>query len=373
MISIKPHILMFAVAALYAVLVVVVTTSYHIWPTDWTTNRLAPPIGKWHGHEMIFGFALAVMGGYFSGAIRGPRAFMLIPAWIVSRIAFWFSAGEPVIMVPLVLLYPILLFMFAGLPLLRAAKSWRNAVFGYILAAFPLAELLFVLPLDRILNLPGTPPLTAGIFLLSLMIFTMGGRIIAAATSGALRKRGYQIIHPAQSDLETPGILLIVSLIFAVIIDTPEGGISLLSAGLAGIVLLRLWRWRVWSIRDASVLSLHAGYAWLAIGFMLNALHPYVAGFSETGNLHALTIGSIGTLTLSVMMRVILQRARQPVVLGVTGLTALILVNIAAILRIFAPFTDIWTDMITGAAACWCIAFLLFLMFVARNTLLNRG
>jgi len=359
----KAHFLFFGLASLFAIFVVAATVAYHANGFDWP----GPPIGPWHGHEMIFGFALAVMGGYFSGAIRGPAALLLVAAWLIARIAALSLTGQPWVMTAMMVIYPALLFFYAGLPLLRSAKSWRNAVFGYILAAFPVAELLLNAPIPDTWQNISRPTPETGIMLVCLMLFAMGGRIIAAATSGALRARGLSIFNPAQPQLEKPGILILALLVVAEAVRAPGAIVSLLSAMVAAIVVVRLARWRFWSIRDLSVLSLQAGYAWLTAGFALKAAAPYIRGVSPTDILHALTVGALGTLTLAVMVRIVLQRARQPVTPGLLGLTPIVLVNAAALLRTAAPLTDLWLDMVTLAAFAWCAAFALFLAFLLRE------
>lgn len=62
----------------------------------------AYPLRLWHAHEMIFGFAGAIVSGFVLTAlpswagtreIRGGALALLTAAWLAGRIALWLAAG----------------------------------------------------------------------------------------------------------------------------------------------------------------------------------------------------------------------------------------------------------------------------------------
>jgi len=78
--------------------------------------------------------------------------------------------------------------------------------------------------------------------------------------------------------------------------------------------------------------------------------------------IHALTVGAIGSLTLAMMSRSALGHTGRRLEAG-TGLTAaFVLVNVAAVVRVFAPMVwpQAYLDILLLSAGFWSAAFLLF-------------
>jgi uncharacterized protein involved in response to NO len=357
------HRLFFGLAAGSAIVIVGMTIAAYGGWFDWQSGL----IGQWHGHEMIFGFALALMAGWFAGKFSPLQTALLVTAFLVSRMSYAFLDAALWVLLPGALIYPLLLFAFAGLPVLRAAKSFRNAVFGYILAALPLADLIFMLASATAWPSIIEPNATLAALLVALMAFTMGGRITAAATSGALQKRNIAIRQPAQPRLELCGVLIIAALAALHLTASPEMAVSALALGAAGIIATRLWFWLFWQVRDISVVCLHLGFAWLAVGFVLMAAAYVLDGFTTTDALHAVTVGALGTLSINIVTRVTLQRARRPLVLPIEILLALACVNLAAVLRLLAPLTEAYMTCLVASAAFWALAYFGLLILLCRR------
>ena len=92
--------------------------------------------GLGHGHEMVFGYALAVVGGYLLTRISRRQAIAALAAWACGRAAFLAPNLPTAVAAAASLAFPAVLFWLGGRPWLRAAKSWDNAVFGLVVAAF---------------------------------------------------------------------------------------------------------------------------------------------------------------------------------------------------------------------------------------------
>ena len=78
----------------------------------------------WHGHEMLFGFAAAIVTGIVLTAlpswagteeIRGKRLALLVILWLAGRLAFWAAPWLPPLAPALVdlLLFPAAFLMLA--------------------------------------------------------------------------------------------------------------------------------------------------------------------------------------------------------------------------------------------------------------------
>ena len=71
----------------------------------------APPPVLWHAHEMIFGYACAVLGGFFLTAVpswtgeKSARALfltVLAALWLAGRLAVWWSGALDPLLVALI-------------------------------------------------------------------------------------------------------------------------------------------------------------------------------------------------------------------------------------------------------------------------------
>ncbi|MGB8273954.1 MAG: NnrS family protein, partial [Alphaproteobacteria bacterium] len=149
----------------------------------------------WHGHEMVFGYALAVVGGYLMTRISRPALAAVCACWLAGRLGVLVPDVPAVLDMALALAYPVSLFVVAGLPFLRAAKTGRNAVFAPLLASFAVAAFIAHSGLGHDAGRRGV---LFGLDLLTMLLFVMGGRIMAAATSGAWRRRGQRARNVAQ-------------------------------------------------------------------------------------------------------------------------------------------------------------------------------
>lgn len=361
----RPHIVFFVLASLQAGIIVPLTI---LWSLQ-SGAALNWPLAQWHAHEMIFGFALAVMGGYFAGKYSAWQSGLLIGSWIVARLAMIGATPADIGPALMISIYPFLLFGFAGIPILRAAKTIRNAVFGFILGAIAVLDLAVLVggvvelhPLEVDTGL-------IGVLLVVMMAFAMGGRITAAATSGAHQKQGRKLADVAQIPLERAGLVLLVTMALSLLLDQASLWVSFLALGVSVVCALRLWRWKVWKLRDPAVLFLHVGFFWLMAGFVLIALQPVLSIPGTAVSLHIITIGALGTFTLSVMTRVTLQKARQAVVFPSTIVIALGSVALAAAFRALAALTDQGALFLMLAGAFWCLAWGVFLIFLTRFTL----
>jgi len=131
---------------------------------------------------------------------------------------------------------------------------------------------------------------------------------------------------------------------------------------------LRLLRWKGWAaLGEPLIWVLHLGYAWLAIALTLLGLAGLTDGVPETAAIHALTTGAFGTMILAVMTRASLGHTGRAVTAG-PGTTAIfILITLAAILRVVAPFLNdpglsalLWMGGIAWAAAYGLFSVLYF-------------
>lgn len=355
--------LFFADATVYAALTVPVWVLQYLGIVVPLSERMA----GWHGHEMVFGYALAVVAGYL--ITKGSTAMVMAAffSWLAARFLVMIPSLPAAVEAAVALAFPVILFALAGLPFLRAAKSWRNAVFGLLLAGFVGAEALHQLGALDLLPAGQERGIILAIDLVVLLLFTMGGRVIAAATSGAIQRTGAYVKGAAQSRLERAGVLALAVMSLLDALQWLPTAAAMLALAVGLIVLLRLLRWQVWRVVDvAEVSTLHLGYAWLAAGLLMKAAAQGLGAIDLFESTHGLMVGGLGTLSLVMMARVALQRLRRTIAFPPMVLAAIGLITLAAILRTLAVLPDLRLWMIEAAALAWVAAFLMFAMFLVR-------
>lgn len=344
----------FPAAALYGA--VAVPLSVHAMLDSARPPGLATPAG--HAHELLFGYALAVVAGYLAGPVAASRLALLFGLWLMARASY--------LMAPHGMSAAILNVGFAGVlaftvtpKLIRAAKKLRNKLLGPLILAIGLAVAAFhVVPLREM------SVARESVVLLALLMLFMGGRIIAPAVAGAIERAGGHLEARVQPRIE--GMLLAIMVVAAVSAPIPQGrwlagGCLLLAGALAGIRLLRWRLWKCW--RRSDLLCLGAGYAWLAAGlFLLGG--AWLSGAPAAAAVHSITVGALGTLTTAVMARVHqVKSGRLPADAGALPLIALAM-SAAAALRIAGGGTPagLWL-----AAGFWSAGLLLLLSLFRRT------
>lgn len=139
-------------------------------------------------------------------------------------------------------------------------------------------------------------------------------------------------------------------------------GLTALLTGSA--VLLRLARWSgVSTVSEPILFILHVGYFWIGLGFLMEAAALLADWLPYTTAWHAMTAGAVGTLTLAVMTRAALGHAGRPIVAAPLTIAAYVLVNMAAVVRVFGPLIkpEGYTTLVVAAGGLWSLAFICYL------------
>jgi len=244
-------------------------------------------------------------------------------------------------------------------PLVRS-RSRRNLALPLILVGLAGADLAIQLNALGVVGLGRSRGILGSLDLLLVLMVVIGGRVIPMFTRNTLRHSGVRRVDWAER-LALPSVLLVLAL--DVLGRAPE---ALAGAALAAAVVhaVRMSRWGGWAARKAPLLwVLHAGYAWIVASLLLRALSVWWPDVvMPVLAIHALTVGAIGSLTLAMMSRSALGHTGRRLEAG-TGLTAaFVLVNVAAVVRVFAPMVwpQAYLDILLLSAGFWSAAFLLF-------------
>lgn len=287
-----------------------------------------------HAHEMVFGFALAVMTGFLLNGVKKINLILLTLIWISARTLPYISSAPMPLVSVVQLLFPILLAILVAVPLFRNAKTWRNLAFAPILAAFILAEFLFQLGHLDYWDAGQERGLLFGLNLMCAMIFMMGGRVITAVTNGAMQALGDHLVPGKQSYWERNGFFCLITLVLGDLT-----GISILSIigslGFFIAISMRVYHWQITRLwKNPQCLWLHIGFIWLATGVLLRSIGHLLEGPFSILGIHVITIAALGTLSLTIMSRTTLQRIRSPIVLPRIILIGLGCLSAAAFFRL---------------------------------------
>lgn len=319
----------------------------------------------WHAHEMIYGFAMAIIAGFLLTAVanwtggapaRQLHLLGLCLIWIAGRVVMSVSLELPEIVVLIVqnAFIPALAISLS-IPLL---KSWntRNFAFLGLLTFLFTCNMVFFITESRI-------PLYAAVMVIIAMISLVGGRIIPAFTVAAIRRRGTKVFQTPQNKIDVIAFVSLLSIAAILLVSGKEGitlgGIAIFSA------FIHLYRMRVYHtlkiLNDPMVWILHVGYAWLIIGLFLLGLSAFnVIPLSIV--LHTLTAGAIGSMTIGMMCRVSLGHTGRELAANKLTVLMFVIMQAAIILRVAFPIilpehTSLW---IITSACLWSFCFGLF-------------
>jgi len=332
----------------------------------------ALPGPQWHAHTMLAGFLGAALAAYALTAVpnwtgrlpvQGAPLAGLVGLWALGRAANllgggmhtgWIAAAD--------LALPVVLLVAVGRELVRG-RGWRGAP-----VAIGLAGLAVAVAVTHLTPEGGRMGQRLAVAAFIGLIAVVGGRLIPSFTATALRKRGAR--PPAvrdHLDRSAEALAIVAALAWAVHPDHPA---TALTAGLACAAnAWRLARWRGWTVGgDPGLWGLHLGYAWLVAGLGAIAATPPVPDASAV---HALTAGAMGCLPLAVMTRLGLAHAAGRLRPGRPIGVALILVALAAAVRMLAPLDP--TFAYTVAAGLWIAGFSLATVYLGAFLLVRRS
>ncbi len=366
----RPHFLLSGVAAL-----VFVPWWVGVSVAGWPLASAWPP-SLWHAHELLFGFLGAAIGGFLLTAVpswtakRGFAGRPLVIAsslWLLARLLIATGTLWPPLVVAAVDMGFVLAIAALIAPLLLREGN-RNAPMLLLLAALTVVNGAFHWFVARGDSALAARSLVVGLDIVLVLITIIGGRIVPAFTSSALKQQGRNLNLAGIPGL-TP--VLVTLMIAVTVMDAllPAGRVAGVLALLVAVLhLLRLTRWHtLYTLREPIVWVLHLGYLWMAVGFALKAaalLGHWVPG---TYWLHALSVGAAGTMVMAVMTRATLGHTGRPIRATPLIAFAYVLVTLAAIVRVFGPFAGLggYGAVLVTAATLWGLGYGLFVLIYA--------
>ena len=335
------------------------------------------PVGQvlfWHSHEMLFGFACAIVIGFLLTAVQnwtalraphGKSLLLLTLLWLSGRLLLLFGQGLPLWLVAAVDLsfLPLAAWLLAK-PLL-AVKQYRNLFFVPILLLLTTCNLIMYLGLflGRY-DLQQLGSLNA-IWLITLLMAIVGGRVIPMFTANGTKTPKVEAL--LWLDRAALGSLWLIFVLhfFSLAPLLPSSLLSGLFAFSALLTAIRCVRWKIWLTFKVSLLwSLHLAYWFIPLGLALFALRYAGFAVSQSIALHALTAGAMGSMILSMMARVSLGhsgRLLQPKQIMGWAFLLVALAGISRTLLIWLlpahTFSLLWLGIV-----CWVLAYACYVL-----------
>ncbi|WP_404385644.1 NnrS family protein [Caenispirillum salinarum] len=362
----------FLLAGLQGAFAMALWTLWLSAPAGGALGAAADPVG-WHAHEMLFGYTVAAAAGFLltavpnwtgTAAAKSWTIVLLATLWLAGRVGMWLAGIIPAWLTAALDLafLPTLIAVLATA--LLPVRNRRNHVFLLLLSVWWLCSLL-----DHVafmgLEPSGTYARRLAVDVAAIMMIIVGGRIVPSFTRNWLKARGRTDSVRVDTGLERVSILLAFLVMILHALGAWDWMVGLVAL-LAGVsVLWRLGRWSGFSTLSEPILFiLHVGYGWIGFAFLLEAASLLADWVPYTTAWHAMTAGAVGTLTLAVMTRAALGHAGRPIVAAPLTIAAYVLVNMAALVRVFGPLIkpEGYTSLVVAAGWLWALAFICYLI-----------
>lgn len=344
-----------------------------LWLAEWSgllasCSGCSPSLR--HAHELLLGYAVAVIGGFLFTRLRWPGLLAAMAAWLAGRIAAYVDPSPLSALAAMT--FPAALAVLAGWPFLRAARTVRNFAFAPVLLGFLVAEVLYQLGRLNLLADGQAQGVALALDLTLTMLLVMGGRLIPAAMAGLVRNRGDVMTDRNGPRLELLSLAAMAGAAVAHLAGNGAlAGVGWCAAGVASALRLRRWRFTV-ALAAPSMWPLHMGYGCLSAGLAGTAIASWAGWWSATAVTHLATVGGLGVISVTMMVRTVMLRERLSTPYPRSAVLAAMLLLAAAAVRVAGPLAP---DLLLPVAMpAWSAAFgmtawvLLRLAVEARRT-----
>ena len=366
----------FSGAAVFAVLIMTLWAFVFTGHTDIAAQTLNPLY--WHGHEMIYGYALAVVAGFLLTAVQtwtgvkmpyGYKLLAIFSYWLIARLS-WLAFGLGLdVGAGLLLLAAIFDMLFV------ASMAW--VVFRAVLQVKQYKQMgilakLALLTLGNGLCYWGifANDMTVtkigvylGFYLIIGLVLTIGRRVVPFFIERGLAYDGIDVKVRNSKWQDVLSLVFFLTFFITDLFYPNKYLLTITALGVAIVNLIRLAGWyhpKIW--QKPLLWSLYLAFLGMCLSFVLYALQPWL-GFSHSLAVHALSIAGVGMMALAMMARVSLghtgRNIHQPpkMVNVMFALMVLVFVSRAFLPIIAVEHYLLWVMIAQGA---WISCFVLF-------------
>lgn len=296
----------------------------------------------WHAHEMLFGFALAVIVGFLFTAGRnwsgrptptGLPLAALVALWVAGRILVltpfpWAAAVANAA-------FPLACAVALARPLV-GARNRRNYFFVGLLLLLSGTAAAFHLSALGVIEVPAWLGIQVALDVLLFIMAVMAGRVVPMFTNNGISGAG----ATRHALVEKIALGSVLGLLLADATGMPPAIATAVALPAAFAHLARWLLWRPWKApANTLVLVLHVAYAWIPVHLSLRALalHALVPASLAT---HALTVGAAGGLIIGMMVRTARGHTARVLRADQVDTACFVLVLLAALVRVLLPLVS---------------------------------
>ena len=326
----------------------------------------------WHRHEMVFGFAVAIIAGFLLTAVQtwtgrvglsGKPLIALTAVWFAARLG-WLLDLPPLILLPLELAFlpAVAVLMAQSLWAVKQSRNYPVVLVLSLLAAADAVVMAGLVTTNEDWQLRGV---LAALWLMIALIGLIGGRVIPFFTQRGLRKPTAIAPWPLLDNALLIGTLLLAVCYALGLGNTPQLGLAGLLIVIATGHGVRWLRWHDVGLWRVPLLwSLYLAYLWLIVGMLGVALWHLGVLTTISPAFHALTMGAVSGMILAMIARVTLGHTGRPLQEPAAMSLAFTLFHVGVAVRVFGVMG--WPIVaLCVAASCWALAFALYLWYYA--------
>lgn len=356
----------YVLAAALAVLAIPAWLFHYLGWASWSPRITL----GWHMHEMVFGFAVAVVVGFLFTAgrawtglwtPRGRHLGALALLWIAGRVTMltgpaWLAAAVDLSFLPLA--------AWSMYRVLQRAGNKRNMFLVVLLALLTVANGVFHAAAMQLVAVSEIAPIHAAILLIVMIEAVIGGRIIPMFTDNGAPGTPKAVVRPRNDKI---ALGVVVAAIAGWIAGVPGPLMAALALMASAATAIRLAGWKPYrALRVPLLWILHLSYAWIPIGFLMLGLAALGVGAASTA-FHALAVGSMAGLIVGMITRTTLGHTGRKLVAGRAETCMYALIQLGAVTRVAAGMAP-WewrASLLAVSAACWALSFGLLLIVYA--------
>jgi uncharacterized protein involved in response to NO len=361
----------FLFAALFSAISILIWGGVYVY--GWQAPRATVAPMQWHAHEMIFGYAMAVVAGFLLTAVRnwtniptltGVKLALLLAAWLAARMLMLVAPNQVLPILVLDIGFNLALAVAIAIPLVQA-KQMKQLGIASKIVLLGLANALFYLGALGVLGQGVRWGLYSGLYLVLSLIFVMARRVVPFFIE---RGVGYPVQLTNRTWVDRSSLVLL--LLFWVVDVFLEQALlaGMLAAGLFVVHAIRLADWHTPGVWKKPLLwVLFLGYGGAIFGFLLKALAPVVP-LSPYLAVHAFAVGGVGLMTVGMMARVALGHTGRSIQEPPKVLAPIfVLLALSFVVRVLLALFDaahylLWIGL---SQALWLAAFGLFTLVYA--------
>ncbi|MCU0804468.1 MAG: NnrS family protein [Burkholderiales bacterium] len=352
----------------YLLAAMLAALSVPLWVAQYVGVLPSPgPIAglAWHMHEMVFGFAVAVVTGFLFTAGRnwtnqptptGATLAALAALWLAARVLAVTGPSSVAAWVDFAFLPLVAWFLWRAL---KAAKNKRNYFFVALLGALALFNMTFWFAAFGIAPVSPLLPIKAALYVIVAIVAIMGGRVIPMFTQNAIPQARVR----RDVKIDRWAIALLAAALALDVLAAPAW--LLAPAALAAAVLhaIRLALWDPIATRGKPIVwILHLSYAWIPVGLALLAVAALTPKVHEVYAVHAFAIGAVGGMIIGMITRTALGHTGRTLAAGLAETFAYGLVQAAAFTRVVIGLAipAAYGQTLALSALFWSAGFLVY-------------